>query len=549
MLSSMKTVVIVFTSSVLCFGVLLVVGVLLLRQRIHSGLKERSLRSRMTIGFLHPFCNDGGGGERVLWCAIRELLSEKCDLRVVVYTGDAASDEEIRAHALSRFGVAVPSEVVFVRLSLRGWIEPKRYPIATLIGQALGSMLLAAEAVARCPPHTLVDTTGLHFSLPLLRLLGVPKLACYVHYPIISSDMVGAVASRQAAHNNARRFVGRLAVLKLAYYRALVRLYALAGRQSDATMANGSWTANHLRQLWGVEPSLVYPPCDTRQLQALPLEPAAAVGTYESGADSARRGPHGSDRRDESMSMPDHSMMRRGQRRLVLSVAQFRPEKDHAKQLHAFASLLRRWQGMPAADRGPRPTLVVAGAVRHAADSARLDELHELAASLFGEFGGAGDYCTNAQLGSTSPSCSCAPSSSSAASSTSVSVSPAVCFAPNLSLPELRALFGSAAIGLHTMWNEHFGIGVVEMCAAGIAVIAHNSGGPAMDIVRDGETGRLADTAEEYAEAMASLLLGPAAEAKRAAMAKAGREAVATRFSEDTFAQEWTKALDPLLSA
>ena len=47
---------------------------------------------------------------------------------------------------------------------------------------------------------------------------------------------------------------------------------------------------------------------------------------------------------------------------------------------------------------------------------------------------------------------------------------PAVCFAPNLSIAELRVLFGSAAVGLHTMWNEHFGIGVVELCAAGVAV-------------------------------------------------------------------------------
>lgn len=26
------------------------------------------------------------------------------------------------------------------------------------------------------------------------------------------------------------------------------------------------------------------------------------------------------------------------------------------------------------------------------------------------------------------------------------------------------------------MWNEHFGIGVVEMMAAGLAVVAHDSG-------------------------------------------------------------------------
>lgn len=28
------------------------------------------------IGFFHPYCNAGGGGERVLWCAIRGLLKK-----------------------------------------------------------------------------------------------------------------------------------------------------------------------------------------------------------------------------------------------------------------------------------------------------------------------------------------------------------------------------------------------------------------------------------------------------------------------------------------
>jgi len=33
------------------------------------------------------------------------------------------------------------------------------------------------------------------------------------------------------------------------------------------------------------------------------------------------------------------------------------------------------------------------------------------------------------------------------------------------------------------MWNEHFGISIVEMMAAGLVVVAHKSGGPLMDII------------------------------------------------------------------
>lgn len=60
-------------------------------------------------------------------------------------------------------------------------------------------------------------------------------------------------------------------------------------------------------------------------------------------------------------------------------------------------------------------------------------------------------------------------------------------------------------MGIHTMRNEHFGIGVVELMAGGAIVIAHNSGGPQMDIVRPG-TGFLATSVEEYAEKMAEIV-------------------------------------------
>lgn len=41
----------------------------------------------------------------------------------------------------------------------------------------------------------------------------------------------------------------------------------------------------------------------------------------------------------------------------------------------------------------------------------------------------------------------------------------------------------SAKVGLHTMRDEHFGISIVEMMAAGILTIAHKSGGPLKDII------------------------------------------------------------------
>lgn len=40
------------------------------------------------VGFFHPFCNAGGGGERVLWAAIRATQKRWPNAKIVVYTGD-----------------------------------------------------------------------------------------------------------------------------------------------------------------------------------------------------------------------------------------------------------------------------------------------------------------------------------------------------------------------------------------------------------------------------------------------------------------------------
>jgi glycosyltransferase involved in cell wall biosynthesis len=56
-------------------------------------------------------------------------------------------------------------------------------------------------------------------------------------------------------------------------------------------------------------------------------------------------------------------------------------------------------------------------------------------------------------------------------------------FVANAPYSELQRYMQQALIGLHTMWNEHFGISIVEMMAAGLIVVAHNSGGPRLDIV------------------------------------------------------------------
>ncbi|KAJ3098777.1 asparagine-linked glycosylation protein [Phlyctochytrium planicorne] len=63
-------------------------------------------------------------------------------------------------------------------------------------------------------------------------------------------------------------------------------------------------------------------------------------------------------------------------------------------------------------------------------------------------------------------------------------------FSVNAPYHVLLDYLSRATIGMNTMINEHFGIGIVEYMAAGIVSLAHNSGGPKSDIIQDEVTGR-----------------------------------------------------------
>ena len=99
-----------------------------------------------------------------------------------------------------------------------------------------------------------------------------------------------------------------------------------------------------------------------------------------------------------------------------------------------------------------------------------------------------------------------------------------VSFVVNAPFSVLYGWLGEAQIGLHTMWNEHFGISIVEMMAAGLVTVAHKSGGPLMDLIEpaaassslspleshplgsSSSTGYLATTAVEYASCIGAAL-------------------------------------------
>lgn len=61
---------------ILCAVLIAVLVLLVLAVRLWLQSSRNARRARdggPTLAFFHPYCNAGGGGERVLWCAIRAL--------------------------------------------------------------------------------------------------------------------------------------------------------------------------------------------------------------------------------------------------------------------------------------------------------------------------------------------------------------------------------------------------------------------------------------------------------------------------------------------
>jgi len=358
----------------------------------------------------------------------------------------------------------------FVYLHKRSYVEAKMYPYFTMLGQSLGSLILGIEALSNCAPDIFFDTMGYAFTLPLFKYVCDSKVGCYVHYPTISTDMLDAVQNRRSAYNN-KRSVSRnpLATFaKLRYYRLFAWAYGKCGSVADCVMVNSSWTEDHISSLWNIVPCKVFPPCEVSHLSQLPSR-RAETKEYK-----------------------------------IISLGQFRPEKDHPLQIKAMFELRQ----IVSDEEWSKVKLVIIGGVRGEEDEKLVRDIRDLCKYL--------------------------------------SVEDNVEFKVNLPYPSLLNELSEAQIGLHTMWNEHFGIGIVEMMAAGLLTVAHRSGGPLRDIIIE-ETGSrngfLASSAQEYAAHIAFIL----------GMTDKGREGIRERarssvnlFSSQKFDSGWTRATDSL---
>lgn len=459
---------IIFISTLSLVGLPIVFFIL----RWKFAVEKRQRKSdKIVVGLFHPYCNAGGGGEKVLWVALQALQRRYPNAEFYVYTGDIeATPLDIVDKVKNNLNVCLDKNIKFIYLHRRKWLEAVRYPYFTLLCQSLGSIYLGFEALNQLNPDVFIDTMGYTFTLPLFKYIGGCRTGCYVHYPIITTDMLKRVSNRIAMYNN-RSVIARSPFLtagKIFYYQIFAALYSWAGQCSDVTLVNSTFTYEHLNNIWCQSLHLVYPPCEVDYLKKI----------------------------------------ERGSRQLqkirILSLAQFRPEKDHPLQLQAMYEL----REIIPEELFANVILVMCGSCRNADDQMRVKDLQDLSKHL--------------------------------------SLENNVEFRVNISFEELLEEFRDAYLGIHTMLDEHFGIGIVELMAAGLITIAHKSGGPLLDIIETSEGSRLgflAISAEEYAHIIRYILYMSEDEVRGV---RDRARASVDRFSSKKFQDEFLRATEPL---
>lgn len=394
----------------------------------------------------------------------------------VVYTGDQdASKEQILSRiqvrcpphpstsspaialtlSQTRFSITLdPNRILFLYLSTRHYVAASTWPHFTLLGQSIGSLILAWDAFNLLVPDVYIDTMGYAFTVAFAKLLFDIPTGAYVHYPTISTDMLESLPSNASLRTTVKR----------QYWLLFAALYKRCGKYVDRVMVNSSWTAAHMRSLWRTDVTIVFPPCAVTEL----LREILAT------ADETRE-------------------------KVLLCIAQFRPEKDHKLLIDAFSRFYK------STTKHKDAKLVLVGSVRHSEDATRVYDLRIQAREM--------------------------------------GIKDQVVFVTDALWSEVLEWLGRAWVGVNAMWNEHFGIGVVEYQAAGLISVVHDSGGPKEDIVV-GETGFHASTAEGFASAFEKALSLP--EPEVAAMRERARRS-ARRFDEETFEGLWLSEFGKLM--
>lgn len=111
-----------------------------------------------------------GPSERVSWKIFAEISKSITfglrfrykKAKILVYTGDTdATPKQIISKCRNNFNIHFdPERIEFVFLTQRKWVEAEKYPVMTMLGQSLGSIVLGFEALLKFQPDIFIDTMG-----------------------------------------------------------------------------------------------------------------------------------------------------------------------------------------------------------------------------------------------------------------------------------------------------------------------------------------------------------------------------------------------------
>lgn len=486
------------------------------------------------VTFIHPGCDDFGGGEKVLWEMIRTFLNlsrndpyqnlnlnqpkgtyeeeaaklnaqrelPKDKLVINIMTNKPINFTELNKRLYERFLLDlrrphivenkqsnqsgklikeydINEEFLYLSNKYDLVLEVRTTPIVTsyllrpfgfltMFFQIIGQIVFAFEVIFKCYSDVFVDTTGLPFTYPILRIFGHAYVTTYTHYPFISELMIEQI-KMDVSGVHSRGLMKNFVIfkyVKIIYYNIILYLYSFTGRFLSYAMVNSTWTYNHMKKIWpnlleSNSLEIVYPPCN--------------IEVYGSNLGICRQD-------------------------IIVSFGQFRPEKNHIIQVQIFQELSKRIYNQ-------NLQLHIIGGVRNEEDKTIFEQVQKFIDSQ--------------------------------------GLQNRVKLIPNAPMKVVQDEFAMAKIGMHTMMDEHFGISIIEMMAAGLIVVAHNSGGAAFDIIKNNSTkvGRLASNPEQYVNELKSLLdnyeefkeIGDNAKVK------------AREFSEEAFRDKVRDAMKSLL--
>lgn len=169
--------------------------------------------------------------------------------------------------------------------------------------------------------------------------------------------MLNAVREQRPSYNNDARITSNISVskVKLLYYTLFAKFYGLVGQCADSVMVNSSWTKKHIASLWIMNSagplyakrgdkrrlSLVYPPCNTTEIQSIEHSMEAKMKKLRATHAEYDKVFHSEIIRQLDPSKVlftnnddvEEILSSLRKKKLIISIGQFRPEKDHMLQI------------------------------------------------------------------------------------------------------------------------------------------------------------------------------------------------------------------------